>query len=331
MEAYLIHSNGSHPFKVVVNQEEKRVDIYQQDENSQQAETYQQAENYQQAEYYLRDEDQQDDNSQQDEDQQVDSQNEDLQDEDSQQDEDQPVDQQNEDYQQDDAPAVDLTVYVSTPFSVNFNKIFIGESPLTAMTLYSGYFGPEFDGNTILLELDENKYMFIGDRVYTFESLAEIVTFLSPIGNNDVPYPYAADVDGNYYLPVANAIVMASGAIRDAEDKYRYFYDKSLITQDIGYVEPKQPEATYKNIKAFYINDEQYTMRLSFTPTGSEPDDEYTTEDFDGEVRTISYEDLQALYQEFAESKGFRQFFSIQVAEKIGERHLFEVASLFEE
>ena len=45
--------------------------------------------------------------------------------------------------------------------SINTNKIWIGESPLTKMTEFSGGYGPKFKGNSILLYID-NYYIFIG-------------------------------------------------------------------------------------------------------------------------------------------------------------------------
>lgn len=228
---YLIHSNGGHPFKVVIDGE--CVKIYQRDEQEE-------------------------------------------------------------------------SHYTSTPLSVMPAKIFVGESPLTGMTEYSGGFGPAFDGNTILLQLGDNDYMFIGDSICTFTSAAEICSFMSPVGNNDVPYPYAIDTEGNCYLLAENAVV-AGGATCDAEDPYEHYYAMCLITQDTGCSEPSQPEDTYKNIKAKYINGELYTMRLSFMPSIGGPDDEYEIEYFDGSVCSISYDELQALYQEFADAKGIRR------------------------
>lgn len=65
----------------------------------------------------------------------------------------------------------------------NFKKIFVGSCPVN-----SG-----FKGNTILVHENNNKYIFIGDNIHSFEIDAdeEIETFVSPIGNSDVPYPYA--------------------------------------------------------------------------------------------------------------------------------------------
>ena len=68
------------------------------------------------------------------------------------------------------------------------------------MTKFSGGYGKFFDGNSILLKLSKNKYVYIGSVIYSFTSYNEITTFISPVGNSDVPYPYAIDEKNNYYL-----------------------------------------------------------------------------------------------------------------------------------
>lgn len=79
-------------------------------------------------------------------------------------------------------------------------KIFIGKSPKNKMTEFSGGYGKKFDGNTILLHLFGNTYMFIGGEVIKFVAESKITTFVSPVGNSAVPYPFAVDESGNSYL-----------------------------------------------------------------------------------------------------------------------------------
>ena len=42
-------------------------------------------------------------------------------------------------------------------------EVFIGKSPVNAMTTFSGGHGPRFDGNSVLLKR-ENDYVFVGDE-----------------------------------------------------------------------------------------------------------------------------------------------------------------------
>ena len=42
-------------------------------------------------------------------------------------------------------------------------EVFIGKSPVNAMTTFSGGHGPRFDGNSILLKREKD-YVFVGDE-----------------------------------------------------------------------------------------------------------------------------------------------------------------------
>jgi hypothetical protein len=78
-------------------------------------------------------------------------------------------------------------------------KIFIGKSPKIKMTKFSGGYGKEFDGNTILLLLNNNNYAIInGEGIKNFTTNNDkIINYYSIIGNNDVPYPIA--IGEKYY------------------------------------------------------------------------------------------------------------------------------------
>ena len=86
-------------------------------------------------------------------------------------------------------------------------KTFVGKSPLTPMTEFSGGHGKMFDGNSILVQTESLRYVFIGDIVYSFDSVSNIVSYVSEVGNNDVPYPYATDDQNNVYLMIEKVIV----------------------------------------------------------------------------------------------------------------------------
>lgn len=91
------------------------------------------------------------------------------------------------------------------------DNIFIGKSPKNKMTEFSGAHGQHWDGNSILIKPNKTKlkYIFIGGhQIYEFEALSEITDFLSPIGNNDCPYPFAVDEQNNIYLMIENKIIL---------------------------------------------------------------------------------------------------------------------------
>ncbi len=134
-------------------------------------------------------------------------------------------------------------------------NIFIGKSPLIPMTLFSQGHGPNFDGNSILLEMDKNKYIFIGSCIYSFTTKHKIISFISPVGNNDVPYPYAIDNKNNFYF-----LLESDRAILKIDDKtkydepYQYLY---FIEKNINKIE---------NINWLYMGDEQYNITTNANP-----------------------------------------------------------------
>ena len=103
-------------------------------------------------------------------------------------------------------------------------KVFVGESPVTDMTTFSGGHGPAFRGNSILVQTDDNEYTYIGARIYSFRSESEIIRYISEIGNSDVPYPYAVDEEDNFYLMIEDVVLLQLDAEHHA-DPYRYLYD----------------------------------------------------------------------------------------------------------
>lgn len=101
-------------------------------------------------------------------------------------------------------------------------KVFVGKSPLNKMTEFSGGYGKKFDGNTILLDMGKNEYIFIGREIIKFKSFDTIKKFLSPVGNNDVPYAYAIDESKNYYL-LSNEYVVIENVGK--KEPYNYYYE----------------------------------------------------------------------------------------------------------
>lgn len=75
------------------------------------------------------------------------------------------------------------------------------------------------NGNSLLILLNskKNEYIFIGSSIYQFETLEEIKDFISPIGNNDVPYPVAYSENFFYFF------------IEEGDGKGGYYVDKKLF------------------------------------------------------------------------------------------------------
>ena len=113
--------------------------------------------------------------------------------------------------------------YAKEPILIfnNVNNIFIGKSPKNAMTTYSGGHGKKFDGNTILLNIKDKKYVFIGLNIFSFIAEYDIIKYVSPVGNSGVPYPYAVDKNNNFYLMIED--VMIKNIPKNINPYYYYF------------------------------------------------------------------------------------------------------------
>jgi hypothetical protein len=121
---------------------------------------------------------------------------------------------------------------------------------MTKSNDYDGVYGGKYNGNSILLKVnkDTNDYVFIGRKVYSFTSLYPIVSFLSPIGRADVPYPYSVDNHNNLYLMIEYVIIKMDNKLldyaSDYDNPYYFYYD---------YIDPDQPNELCKNMIAPYI------------------------------------------------------------------------------
>jgi hypothetical protein len=81
----------------------------------------------------------------------------------------------------------------------NVKQIFIGKSPVIKMTKSSGGHGKRWDGNTILLHVKGNQYVFICDKIMEFNASDEIYEHISPVGNSGVPYPISIGSEYVYF------------------------------------------------------------------------------------------------------------------------------------
>ena len=121
--------------------------------------------------------------------------------------------------------AVKATEYdITRPIlkDVEPQAVFIGKSLENSMTIRSRAYGPQFDGNAILLKRSGLVYTFIGNEIYSFLSFDEIEEFKSPMGNNLVPYSYAVDASGRHYLFLEELVLEH---VPSAEP-YHYFYQE---------------------------------------------------------------------------------------------------------
>ena len=107
---------------------------------------------------------------------------------------------------------IDTTVYVyknkickfDPPlFSLQAKNAFIGKSKVCPMTELSGVAddGSEFDGNTLLIECENNEYVYIsGLEITKFKTDDKIIDYTSFMGNNMIPYAIMIGERYTYFL-----------------------------------------------------------------------------------------------------------------------------------
>ena len=84
-------------------------------------------------------------------------------------------------------------------YSSSYTKLWVGEDPLGITYEWDpGY----MRGNSVLVQTGANTYVFIGEMIYSFslEAGDSVEKYVSPVGNNDVPYPYIIGKNNTYLL-----------------------------------------------------------------------------------------------------------------------------------
>jgi len=155
--------------------------------------------------------------------------------------------------------------------TVEPQRVFVGCSPLNRMTSFSGGHGPDFLGNSVLLEFPGSShrpnYMHVGSQVVSFRPEDRIEWFVSPVGNSGVPYPYCVDVHGRVYLLIESVVMTpvhdSKFSVEILRDPYDYYYDKHLMTPDRGVVRDSgdsQEVEEFEGITGYMIGDTEYTL-----------------------------------------------------------------------
>lgn len=52
----------------------------------------------------------------------------------------------------------------------------------------------------ILIQINEFRYVYVGDKIYSFDTNEKILDYISPMGRNDVPYPVAYGENNIYFM-----------------------------------------------------------------------------------------------------------------------------------
>lgn len=120
------------------------------------------------------------------------------------------------------------------------DRIFIGKSPKTNSTIGTDSYGSKYNGNSILLKIKNNKYIFIGYDIYQFDTEDEITYFISPIlrdrmivsifGNH--PCPFAIGKNNVYDMNFQRFIPLKYFSDISKKDLKYYMYE--YFDEDFG-------------------------------------------------------------------------------------------------
>jgi hypothetical protein len=100
-------------------------------------------------------------------------------------------------------------------------------------------------GNSILIHVSGNKYLYIGHEIYEFQMEDTVDTYFSIVGNSDVPYPVLLGTENAYfmldrcYVPRTEFDPKMTKA--EWEDAYQRYY---------GYADAMTGEKPSKGIRA---------------------------------------------------------------------------------
>jgi len=100
-------------------------------------------------------------------------------------------------------------------------KYKMGKKVLDAIT-YQKIFIPKKDkGNSILVQVDTDLYIYVGDTISQFKLAEPVVSYKSAIGNSGVPYPYIV-TKSCYYLLLEKVCIPKSEV--KGGDPYKTYY-----------------------------------------------------------------------------------------------------------
>ena len=85
----------------------------------------------------------------------------------------------------------------------------------------------ETDTN-FLFKIEDKKYIYVGDKVFTFETVDNIVEYFSKTGHNDVKYPFGLNDKNIYYMLYQKYITIEECDNSGIRDEYEYLQKKTL-------------------------------------------------------------------------------------------------------
>ena len=84
----------------------------------------------------------------------------------------------------------------------------------------------ETDAN-FLFKIEDKKYIYVGDKVFSFETVDDIEEYFSETANNDVKYPFGLSDENFFYMLYQKNITIEEFDNSEMRDDYQYLYEKN--------------------------------------------------------------------------------------------------------
>ena len=93
---------------------------------------------------------------------------------------------------------------------------------------YLGVFGPDENNKDgiFLFEIENKKYVHVGENAFSFETNDEIKDFFSERGNNDVKYSFAYGKENIYFMLEPKYIPIQEYGNSTVKNEYKFLYKK---------------------------------------------------------------------------------------------------------
>lgn len=89
-------------------------------------------------------------------------------------------------------------------------------------------------GNSILVHVSGNKYVFIGDHVLEFTATDKIKEFHGILGNSDVVYPFAIGEKNTYFFLEDKYLPITLFELQEGEDPYKTYFENEKSAKKIS-------------------------------------------------------------------------------------------------
>lgn len=168
-------------------------------------------------------------------------------------------------------------------------------------------------GNSVLLQLDAQTYLWIANLILTFEAFSPIVDFESPVFGSDMPYAWARDEEGSTYV-LLEYVVLPKNAFAVHVNPHSWFYDHRNITKDLCRIPPV--EARYPNsldIVEAHIGRERFTLSWHAAPRNhydwmiGKKKKKFVIKNSKGEQRELSCDEYVELMDDWMHARQWRK------------------------